>query len=412
MYHISALHSRVLLMIIFCTLFIGGVGATGPAVIVTDHTVTPAILMPGEEGLIRVTLMNTATTSQKTDATILTAVQTVTSSESTDVPLIIESVFLDGRGDITVLDGNAAFTGVIGPGQSIDLTFLVKAPEKEGVYFPRLRVRVRGGESTIYPIPVNVNMPISHIKIPDIQVSQPDLPFVQPGETFETKITIENIGQSPAHDIIISIGNGETMIAPIGARASSSSILSPGNDLIIPLIFRVSREIEPGIYSLPVIIRYHRADGTLLQETASYSVDVRGSSAVAISSVRTEPISFTSGEQFDLIIRLENTGTGKATSVSADIDIPMSGSREAFIGTIRPGNDAPAVFRLTAGESGDIPYTLTVRFSDDYGEHESREELIQVVQSKGFALPIAAAILILIIIAASGYYLLRKRRTE
>ncbi|MCP1714349.1 hypothetical protein J2T58_000176 [Methanocalculus alkaliphilus] len=412
MHQISALHRTILIFFVFCILFIGGAGATGPAVIITDHSVTPAVLMPGEQGLIRVTLMNTATTAQKTDATILTAVQTVTSSESADVPLIVESVFLDGRGDISVLDGNAAFTGVIGPGQSIDLTFLIKAPEKEGVFFPRLRVRVKGGESTIYPIPVNVNMPISHIRIPDIQISQRDLPFVQPGETINTELTVENIGKSPAHDILISLGDGEAMIAPVGARASSSPILPSGSDLMMPLSFRVSREIEPGLYSLPITIRYHRVDGTLVQETASYSVDVRGSAALAISSVRTEPVTLTAGEQFNLVIRLENTGTGRATSVYADIDIPMRGSREAFIGTIRPGNDAPAVFRLTAGESGDIPYTLTVRYSDDYGDHESREDLIQVVQSKGFVLPIAAAILILIIIGASGYYLLKKKRTE
>ncbi|MDO9539615.1 MAG: S-layer protein, partial [Methanocalculus sp.] len=283
------------------------------------------------------------------------------------------------------------------------------APEKNGIYFPRLRVRVRGGESVIYPIPVNVNMPIYSMKTPIIQVSQEELPFVKPGETFQTEISVVNIGQTRADDLTVSVGTGDRAIAAIGPVISSYQVLAPGTVMVIPLSFRVGREIDPGLYDLPVSLKYRLPDGSLHQEMAVCAVDVRGSSTIAVSSVKTDPSTITANTQFDLIIRLENTGTGRATSVSAVIDIPLSGGREAFIGTIRPGNDAPAVFRLNAGGGGDIPYTLTVRYSDDYGDHLMEQPITLVVKSQGTE-GWVLALLIVIVFAVAGYYLYRQRK--
>lgn len=58
-----------------------------------------------------------------------------------------------------------------------------------------------------------------------------------------------------------------------------------------------------------------------------------------------------------MTIRLENTGTDEAISTTANIDLPFEGTKEAFIGKIKPNNDAPAVFSLDGGTGGDYPYT-------------------------------------------------------
>ena len=74
------------------------------------------------------------------------------------------------------------------------------------------------------------------------------------------------------------------------------------------------------------------------------------------------------GQPFTLLARLENTGTDDANSVRARIDLPLPGNNESFIGTVEPGNDAPAVFNLVARESGSVEYTLSTTFEDDEGE--------------------------------------------
>jgi len=56
-----------------------------------------------------------------------------------------------------------------------------------------------------------------------------------------------------------------------------------------------------------------------------------------------------------MILRIENTGTDDAKSVSASVDLPMDGNKETFIGKIEPDNDAPAVFYLRDRDSGNFP---------------------------------------------------------
>ncbi|WP_300332447.1 hypothetical protein [Methanocalculus sp.] len=400
-----------MLLILLSALLTGVAQASGQSVIITDHTLVPSVVMPGDQAIVYVTIMNAASTSTQTESTYLSSVYSVSTSESQDVYLVIGSVYFDGRGDIRVLEGNSAFTGVLGPGQSMDLVFLIQAPEKSGIYFPQLRIRVRGGESVIYPIPVNVNMPIFSMKVPVIEVSQAALPFVRPGETFETGLAVANTGQSAAQEITVIVQSGDLMIAPVGPASSFMPVLAPGAEMVIPLSFRVSKEIAPGLYELPVVIGYQQADGSTASITTACAVDVRGASSLAVSAVRTDPITVDAGEPFDLIVRLENTGTGRAESVVAYLDAPLSGQRETFIGSIRPGNDAPAVFRLTAAEGGEIPASLTVGYSDDYGDHRMEQPLTLVVREQGVAGALVALV-ILVLIAGAGYYLYSQRKKE
>jgi len=243
-----------MLLILLSALLTGVAQASGQSVIITDHTLVPSVVMPGDQAIVYVTIQNAAITSVRTESVYLTEVFPVSTSESQDVYLVIGSVYFDGRGDIRVLEGNSAFTGVLGPGQSMDLVFLIQAPEKSGIYFPQLRIRVRGGESVIYPIPVNVNMPIFSMKVPVIEVSQAALPFVRPGETFETGLAVANTGQSAAQEITVVVQSGDLMIAPVGPASSFMPVLAPGAEMVIPLSFRVSKEIAPGLYELPVVI--------------------------------------------------------------------------------------------------------------------------------------------------------------
>ncbi|MCQ1538364.1 hypothetical protein FTO68_05085 [Methanocalculus taiwanensis] len=402
----------VLTAIVLLAAFAPGVAeASGQSVIVTDHTLVPPVVMPGESALLHVTILNAASTSTKTESTYLSSVYSVSTSESADIYLVIGSVYLDGRGDIRVLEGNSAFTGVLGPGQSMDMVFLIQAPEKSGIYFPRLRIRIRGGESVIYPIPVNVNMPIFSMKAPVILVSQEALPFVSPGETFETELVVSNAGQSAAQEITVLVQSGDLMIAPVGSASLSMPALAPGAEIVLPLSFRVSKEITSGLYDLPVAISYYEADGSMKEMAAACSIDVRGSSALSVSSVKTDPVAIVAGEPFDLIVRLENTGTGRASSVIASIDVPFSGNREAFVGSIRPGNDAPAIFRLNAGEGGEINTTLSVGYSDDYGDHRLVQPLTLVVRRQGMEGAVIAVVLC-ILLAGAGYYLWCQRKKE
>ena len=53
----------------------------------------------------------------------------------------------------------------------------------------------------------------------------------------------------------------------------------------------------------------------------------------------------------------------------------MEGKKEAFIGKIKPGNDAPAIFLLEGAKAGNHPYTLTITYTDDMGVHTMTREM-------------------------------------
>ncbi|WP_062398612.1 hypothetical protein [Methanogenium cariaci] len=88
----------------------------------------------------------------------------------------------------------------------------------------------------------------------------------------------------------------------------------------------------------------------------------------------------------------------------------MRGTKEAFIGKIKPNNDAPAVFSLDGGTGGDYPYTLTVIWEDDWGVHTESFDLTLSVKTNDSTVAIAGFLIILILAAGGAYYFLVYRK--
>ncbi len=380
-------------------------GLNEPTVIITDTEVTPAVLMPGDTGVITVTLKNTAKASLTTTSTT----QTTTTEE---VNPTINSVYLDGGRDIKVLGGNSQYSGDLGPDQSIRLSFYIRAPETDGIYFPTLRVRVQGAESLLYPIPVNVNVPVSVVKKPMLLISQSGPEYVEPGDEVTVTLRVYNSGQSPADDIFIRVSEEDPSLAPKTSGSFHVERLdsNASADLVLSLI--TDTDLEPGIRELALDVGYYSVDGVQISQADAVSLDIRGRAKLGIASVKTDPVRVMQGDQYDLIIRLENTGTGDATSTKAEIDLPFSGNKESFIGKIRPDNDAPAVFTLDADEARDYDYTLTVAYEDDWGSHTEEFPLTMPVRSKGDGGMIVFGVVLIALVAAGAWYYFVYRKKE
>ncbi len=114
-------------------------------------------------------------------------------------------------------------------------------------------------------------------------------------------------------------------------------------------------------------IDYKLPDGTQKHQDEVIEVPIKGKSELGFVSVDTSPRRVSAGEPFDLTIRIENTGTGEAKQVAATIDLPMTGTRQSFIGKIKPGNDAPAVFMLDGGKSGTYEYNTSITTPTTWG---------------------------------------------
>lgn len=382
--------------------------STEPTVIITGYKISPDVILPNEVGTIEVTIANTAMQASKT------ATESVGSDEdpfaqSITVPVnaFIESATLKTT-DFTVLSGWYQDIGEIGPGQSTTLTFLVQAPGREGLFFPEVWIRVRGAESVKYPIPVNVNTRYTLIKQPSIRLSRSIPGNITPGSFFDVTLELQNEGLASAHDIIVEIITPNTSLSSQSPERQFIRELKSGDIKTVTLSFQSDNDIPIGIRQIPVRISYLNADGTRLIQNEQVGILIQGMGELGIAKQILDPEQVYLGDMFSLVCRIENTGTDKAKSVRATLDIPFDGTKEAFVGTIGPDNDAPAVFTLKATQAGDIPFHLTIRYKDDFGLHEEVIPLhVFVGEQNGSGMII---ILVLVLLAGTGFLYWRRQR--
>ncbi len=391
------------LLIIFVLLLNPVCSAEKPTVIISKYQITPSILTPGEIGSITVTLTNTA--SQATKTASVTSEGKSPSTETVTLPVnaFIQSAILKTK-DFEILDGWYEDIGDIGPGQSTTLTFMIRAPDHEGVFFPEVWIRIQDGESVKYPIPVNVNTGYALSKKPNFQVIRTVPDQVIPGDSFNISLNLLNQGSARAHDITIQVVTPNSSISSLSPEQYYIPVLDPKEKKEINLSFTTDSDIQVGIQQFPVLITCFGADGEKFAQSALIGVLIQGKAEVGIAKILMEPSRVTAGDPFTLIIRVENTGTDSAKSIRASLNLPVEGGKETYIGTIDPNNDAPAIFNLKANDSGDFSYNLTVDYHDEWGSHTSVIPLQITIEQKGGIAGVVLPLLLLIIVCGGYLY--------
>ena len=397
-----------LVLIFVLILIIPALSAASPvSVIVSDYKVSPAVLLPGEEGTLTVTLKSLTSETATSSITNGKDVAQVTSS----ITPYIDSITLKTK-DFEILGGDSKFEGNIGPDQPVPVTFLIRAPQKSGMYFPEIWIRVRDGQSLKYPIPVNVNTQLSVLRTPSLTLENTFPEPVKPGTKVEGTIKLTNEGSTQADNVRIFINGSPPVAIPAGISSFMFDQLAKGMHREKNLSLLIDKNAPTGIIDIPVRMSYALLDGTKIEDTGSIGLDVRGESDISITSVETTPSRIGPGEPFNLIIRVQNTGTGEAKSVSATIDLPVKGSKEAFIGRIKSGNDAPATFVLEGTSPGEYKYHTTITYNDDWGTHNLDKNLTLTVSDRDNSSGVIIVVIILVIAGAGIFWYMRRKNGD
>jgi hypothetical protein len=385
------------------------VQAENPTVIVADYTISPSVLQPGDVGTITAVIRNTASSATIRENTGIQSGGEFANTRSTDIGVNIESVQLDST-EVEVISGNYKRIGAIGPGQSIPITFLIRAPAKDGIYFPEIWIDVTGGQSVRQPIPVNVNTQIAILKKPALTAIKTVPEGVSPGDDLSAQVVLQNNGLSRADQVTVTVNSSSPSITQKTTSTYHIASLLKGENTTLDMVFSTDKKTPIGLNRVYLTITYANPDGTMTTQTEVIAIHVRGKAKIGIASVSVDPVRIKKGDAVSLIIRLENTGTDNANSVKASIDLPMSGGKDAYVGKIEPNNDAPAVFALQAGNPGTYPYTLSVRYEDDYGV-QIRNETLQMTVNDGDSTGLIAVVLLILILCGGGYwyFVLRKK---
>lgn len=385
------------LLLFFCIAI--PASASVPTVIITDYQVSPSVLIPGAEGIITVTVKNTAD-----QATLTQSYSSDTSATTTNVAINapIDSVTMVGKG-IEVIRGGYSRVGELGPGQSIPISFLIRAPKEAGVYFPEIWIRVSDAKSLKFPIPVNVNSEVLIQQKPRISIKKQLPDSVVPGDDFSATVILENTGQISASNLRLTVNSSTSSITAKTPSTIHIAKLGPGENRTVEMEFSTDKKSPLGIRPVNLLLEFQEPDGSYQRQGETLGINIRGKARLDISQVTTDPARIKRGDPFTLVIRIENTGTDDAKSVDATVEIPISGTREAFVGKIEPGNDAPAPFNLQADRAGDIPYTLTIRYEDDYGRNQIQQDLHLNIHGDD-NLPLLLGVIIIVLLAGVGAY--------
>ncbi|MDD1683347.1 MAG: S-layer protein, partial [Methanoregula sp.] len=378
------------------------VSAAGePTVTITDYKVTPSVLMPDSLGTITIMVKNTATSANIKENTGL-YISDAATTKVTDINVNIENVKLEGNG-IIVQSRDFQHVGEIGPGQSIQLTFSIQAPPTSGMYFPEVWIDTTGGRSTRYPVPVNVNTAMGIQRQAILIMGSALTGSVNPGDEIPVTLTVSNAGQTLADDVTLRIDNVSATVAPKNADLYHLGTIPAGGQKTVDLALLSDKKSESGLVRIPVLISYNAIDG--IQQTRETGIDVimKGKAELGFVSLDTNPPRLTENTPFDLTVRIENTGSGEAKQLSAKIDLPAEGTREAFIGKIKPGNDAPAIFLLEGLKGGNYPYNLTITYTDDMGAHTFSRPMNMRVQPADMSGTIIIGLIVLVILGFVGY---------
>ncbi len=330
-----------------------------PSVTVIHYQVSPGVLMPVEVGTITVTIRN-----------------------SGDVSADIEEIHLVRR-ELESLSGTYYNLGMLGPGESTNITFTFRAPYKEGIYFPEVHIDIFNATNVRYPVPVNVNTRVSKIKQPSIEVEKTIPDYIKPGGNFNVSLNLINKGQSKADDINIAVNLNKSLISLKSPSNYYIAGLEPGETYELNLKFTSDKNAEIGLYSIPIVLQYSGASGFLKQQTETIGVQMIGKAKLDIAQKKMNQDIINVGDSFTLTLKIENTGTDDAKGVKAYIDSDyFYGDKTAYLGEISKDDYANAIFTLTAGNiAGSHESELKLVYEDDYGAHELRESIIVVVYS-------------------------------
>ena len=246
---------------VFIALLVVPVSAVGePTVTITNYRVNPSVLLPDSLGTITITITNTAASATLQENTGGTPTDAAT-TKVMDINVNIENVHLEGSG-VDVLTQDFDRVGEIGPGQSIPITFSIRAPSKNGMYFPEVWIDTTNGKSTRYPIPVNVNTAVG-IQRQAILIMDTSLTgSVNPGDEIPVTLTVRNAGLTLADDVVIRIENVSPTVAPKNSDSYHLGTIVAGGQQTVNLALLSDKKTDAGLVRVPVSISYNEIDGS------------------------------------------------------------------------------------------------------------------------------------------------------
>ncbi|QLC51186.1 hypothetical protein HWN40_02320 [Methanolobus zinderi] len=359
-----------------------------PAVTLS-YSMEPEVLMPGDTGTITITMQKNA---------------------------YIANAAIEGNEVIEILGESYTDVGLVGPGDTLELTFNVKAKDDapNGVHF--LDLEITGG-STAYDF--NSRIPVK-IDDRDLKLIISDLPSTLMNEVSSVNVEVVNQRPNEVNSVIVSPEAEGIVFSPsevfIGAI--------PGGNKSTATFFMNTMNSDSETSNVSFTVSYFNGDNFHNAGKTTRQVDIIDQNSLIFTSIEMEK----SGNKYTFSGDLNNFGTTDAKNVIVSIPksesvVPVQPYAKYFIGTLEA--DDFSSFELSASVlSGDVSsIPVLIEFRDPDNAYISIEENIAIDGQQVFAgnseedsgsslaLWAVAGIFAIAIVALIGYSW-KKRRDE
>jgi len=354
--------------------------ADSPTVMVTAYQVSPEVLMPRDIGTVTVTIKNSAS----------------------DTSANIQRAYLFTP-ELEAISVSHDRVGLLGPGESVDLTFVFRAPHKEDIYLPEVWVDVSGSQGVRYPIPIRVDGSSVILAL--------DIPSTIPwGSATEIELNVANARPNTINSVrIIPRADG------IEFSPNEIFIGTMEPDATRTINFTLN-PTSPGTKDISFGLTYKNG-GNLHSENLVSSVDVGDSSDVRVIVVDA-PASISKGIAASIVLDVVNVGSNDVTGVSVipisdDVDFKPT---EYYIGTLGSGEMFTIQFDLTPKEiktSADISFKAIYKVGSTWYESGVKTLTIDTYSpqsSSSSPYPAIIGIMTIFVVIVGAYYLYMKRK--
>lgn len=315
-----------------------------------DYEIEPEVFMPGDMGTITVTLENMATGE----------IYVEEDEETLDMNAYIASASLDGNSGLEILDKSYTDVGLLGPGDTLKLTFNIKVKDNAstGVHFVDLIIV---GGSNMYDL--NYRIPV---KVDDrnAKVILSNFPSTLMNEVSTVSVDVVNRRPNDITSVIVTPHAEGMTFSPSDYFVGS---IREGNKSTATFTLNTMSS-EEGYSEVSFSASYFNGDNLHSSDTASKDVRIIKQSPLVFTGIEIEK----AGNKYTISGDLNNFGITDAKNVMVSIDDidgvePVQPYANYFIGTLEADDfssfDLSA--RVTSGNISAIPVLIEFRDPDN-----------------------------------------------
>ena len=270
----------------------------------------------------------------------------------------------------------------------------------------------------------------------DIKVSDISYPLLNPGDTADITLALENLGSADASDATVILGLTMEDISKIPAELIAQMALdypfvvvgssekyiknfAGGKSKDVSFKIRINNDAKTKAYEIPLKIKYFDSAGTEHEITKTVGIEVRGKPEI---EVRIKESEITKSKNIGKIsVEVLNKGSSDAQFFNIKI-IPTEqysviSNSEEYIGSLESDDSENVDFDIKIYNTQDVdtvPVSLSIEYKDNYNKEYKKDLTVNLVVLSdgdlGQSISIFILIIILLVVVVAIYLIYRKIR--